>query len=289
VAGDLPQRYELAIAVRKGLPLLHSSLSRAVAALPSQEIRAVRDRWIAVRYEQPFDLVRFWPWALALVMATLGILVWNHRLHRLNTALRAANGRIERLTITDELTGLHNRRYFQQRLPSEWKRAAREQRTLYLLLADIDHFKQYNDHYGHPAGDEVLRQVGALLLQLTRRAGDLAFRTGGEEFAVLFTEAGEGNAERLRAAVEALGIQHAASGPPGVVTLSIGFLTVYPPVIRDGYRSLPGWEEIYRRADVLLYEAKERGRNKVVSAFWRAAAAHPSTGIAAPRAGYVEE
>ncbi|WP_200388645.1 diguanylate cyclase [Thiocapsa imhoffii] len=280
VAGDLPQRYELAIGVRKGLPLLHSSLSRAVAAVPAQEIRAVRDRWISVRYEQPPDLLRFWPWALALALAVLGVLVWNHHLQRLNAALRAANTRIEMLTITDGLTGLYNRRHFQERLPSEWQRAARAQRTLHLLLADIDHFKEYNDHYGHPAGDEVLRQIGALLIQLTRRAGDLAFRTGGEEFAVMFTEASVSDAERLRVAVEGLGIEHAGSVTAPVVTLSIGFLTACPADIRNGDPPLTDWDAIYTRADVLLYEAKARGRNQVVSAVWQAAAAEE--GVVAP-------
>lgn len=285
VAGDLPQHYALAIGVRKDLPLLHSSLSRAVAAMPPQQIRDVRDRWISVRYEQPVDLLRFWPWALALALAVLGVLVWNRRLQRLNTALRAANTRIERLTITDDLTGLHNRRHFQERLPSEWQRAVREQRTLHLLLADIDHFKQYNDHYGHPAGDEVLRQVGALLIQLTRRAGDLAFRTGGEELAVMFTEASEGYAEGLRASVEALGIQHAASETAPVVTLSIGFLMVCPVDVRDGEPPLPDWSAIYTRADALLYEAKTRGRNQVVSAVWQAKEADQPTGVAATLSG----
>ncbi len=269
--------------MRKGLPLLHSSLSRAVAAVPAQEIRAVRDRWISVRYEQPLDLLGFWPWALALALAVLGVLVWNHRLQRLNAALRAANTRIERLTITDGLTDLYNRRHFQERLPSEWQRAAREKRTLHLLLADIDHFKEYNDHYGHPAGDEVLRQVGTLLIQLTRRIGDLAFRTGGEEFAVMFTEAGADYAERLRVAVEALGIEHAVSDTAPVVTLSIGFLMACPADVRDGDPPLTDWDEIYTRADALLYEAKARGRNQVVSAVWRAAEADQLTGVAATR------
>jgi hypothetical protein len=94
VAGNLPQHYELAIAVREGLPLLHSSLSRAVAGLSPEEIRAVRDRWVAVRYEQPIALIRFWPWALAFALALLGVLVWNRRLQQLNAALHAANERI---------------------------------------------------------------------------------------------------------------------------------------------------------------------------------------------------
>jgi predicted signal transduction protein with EAL and GGDEF domain len=132
----------LAIAVRKGLPLLHSSLSRAVAGLSPEEIRAVRDRWVAVRYEQPIALIRFWPWALAFALALLGVLVWNRRLQQLNAALHSANERIKRLTITDEMTGLFNRRHFQDMLRSAWQRAVREGQPLSLLLADIDHFKQ---------------------------------------------------------------------------------------------------------------------------------------------------
>lgn len=162
----------------------------------------------------------------------------------------------------DSLTGLHNRRSFDRVLARLWRQAQREERTLALLLCDVDHFKAYNDRYGHKAGDQALQQVGAVLLEAARRPLDLAVRLGGEEFAVLLydiaPEEARQRAEVLRQAVEARAIAHEASLTAPVLTLSIGLCCLQP-----GNQQTPG--SLFEHADRALYEAKAFGRNQVVT------------------------
>lgn len=162
----------------------------------------------------------------------------------------------------DSLTGLHNRRSFDRVLARLWRQAQREERTLALLLCDVDHFKAYNDRYGHKAGDQALQQVGVVLLEAARRPLDLAVRLGGEEFAVLLydiaPEEARQRAEVLRQAVEARAIAHEASLTAPVLTLSIGLCCLQP-----GNQQTPG--SLFEQADRALYEAKAFGRNQVVT------------------------
>ncbi len=162
----------------------------------------------------------------------------------------------------DSLTGLHNRRSFDRVLARLWRQAQREERTLALLLCDVDHFKAYNDRYGHKAGDQALQQVGAVLLEAARRPLDLAVRLGGEEFAVLLydiaPEEARQRAEVLRQAVEARAIAHEASLTAPVLTLSVGLCCLQP-----GNQQTPG--SLFEHADRALYEAKAFGRNQVVT------------------------
>ncbi|MBB1125667.1 transporter substrate-binding domain-containing protein [Thiospirillum jenense] len=274
ITGNLSEQYALAIGVRKEMPLLLSALSKAVATIRLEEIKTIRDRWTSVRYEQAADYRWLWPYIAAGVLLLIVMILWNRRLHQLNDALRSANERIELLTITDELTQLFNRRHFQFVMEREWRRAMREMRNLYLLLIDVDHFKLYNDYYGHPAGDEVLKRIGELMCQQTRRGSEFAFRVGGEEFAVLLTTADQTSAlafaEDLRQATERLAIPHRGNAAAPVVTLSIGLLCVIPPIaLRTGLQLLD-WESIYQQADALLYHAKHAGRNRVMMRTWQA-------------------
>ena len=162
----------------------------------------------------------------------------------------------------DSLTGLHNRRSFDRVLARLWRQAQREERTLALLLCDVDHFKAYNDRYGHKAGDQALQQVGAVLLEAARRPLDLAVRLGGEEFAVLLydiaPEEARQRAEVLRQAVEARAIAHEASLTAPVLTLSVGLCCLQP-----GNQQTP--DSLFEHADRALYEAKAFGRNQVVT------------------------
>ncbi len=168
-------------------------------------------------------------------------------------------GRLRDLSMVDGLTGLANRRYFESRLNDEMRAARRADRPLAVVIADVDAFKQYNDTYGHLAGDEALRSVASALRVAAMRAGDVVARWGGEEFVAFFAETDrEGGyqvAERLRAAVAALGIPHRRSPvPAGVVTVSIGLATLAG---RDDVDALVA------RADSALYRAKHAGRNAV--------------------------
>ncbi len=181
---------------------------------------------------------------------------------RAEQALQAANEELARLSQTDGLTGLANRRRFDEVLDAEWRRLRREGRPLSLLLGDVDHFKKYNDALGHQAGDRCLAAVAQAIRAAARRPADLAARYGGEEFVVVLpgtpAEGARQVGERVRAEVERLGLPHPASAVAGHVTLSIGAATLIPG------EGPPG--DLTRLADEALYRAKALGRNRVVEA-----------------------
>jgi diguanylate cyclase (GGDEF)-like protein len=165
---------------------------------------------------------------------------------------------LERMAWEDKLTGLANRRRFDQVLEDEWRRAARAGTPLSLLLIDVDHFKLYNDHYGHAAGDDCLRRVGQALGATVHRAGDLVARYGGEEFVLLLPNSSlaeaKAVAERLMGQIRAASLIHARSSW-GQVTVSVGGATVTPSADT-------GMGQAIERADEALYRAKAAGRNR---------------------------
>jgi diguanylate cyclase (GGDEF)-like protein len=166
------------------------------------------------------------------------------------------------LAYHDSLTGLHNRRSFNWQFERLWRQAQREGKSMALLLCDVDHFKAYNDCYGHHAGDMALQRVGALIRQAARRPLDMGVRLGGEEFAVLLFDIGATEAwqraEALRQSLEEAGIAHRGSGSGEVLTMSIGVACLCP-------ETEPELSRFYEQADRALYEAKAFGRNKVAS------------------------
>ena len=182
--------------------------------------------------------------------------------------LEEANRALEMLSRSDGLTGLANRRYFDECLANEWRRALRNNTHLSLIMADIDFFKNYNDHYGHVAGDICLQKIATILKENTRRPGDLVARYGGEEFAIILTDSDERKslhfAEYLRNLIQSLRIPHAASkGGNPFVTISMGSYTMIPDIDHTP-------EELIQTADKTLYEAKHNGRNCVVSSSMQA-------------------
>lgn len=199
-------------------------------------------------------------WA-SLVQERASLVFQQHHIEALNKRLREANRHLSQLAETDSLTGLANRRIFDERLALEWARAERDCRSLSLILIDVDFFKRYNDHYGHPAGDSCLTEIAEVLKRSARRVSDLAARIGGEEFALLLPgtggEGAEMIAERLRQQVLALGIEHADS-PLGLVTISLGVASTRPHASTAETRS-----HLVKTADVALYEAKGGGRNRL--------------------------
>jgi diguanylate cyclase (GGDEF)-like protein len=175
---------------------------------------------------------------------------------RVHLLLKVQADQLRHQALVDGLTGVCNRRHFDERFQQEWRRAQREGSTLTLLLADVDYFKSYNDRHGHQAGDDCLRRVAQQLQAGLRRPADLVARWGGEEFACILprTEA-EGAlrlANWLEASVRALAIAHPGS-PLGVVTVSLGLATCCP---QPGHDSV----ELFKRADAQLYRAKSEGR-----------------------------
>ncbi len=175
--------------------------------------------------------------------------------------LEEANRRLEQFSSTDALTGVANRRLFDRTLDREWRQLARSQEPLSLIMIDIDHFKGYNDTYGHQQGDECLRQVAGALYHTATRAGDLVARYGGEEFAVILshTDAAEAMlmAEKLRRAVFELRIPHKANSAAPGVSISLGVATMIPQ---------PGGDPatLIAMADRALYRAKSGGRDRAV-------------------------
>ena len=184
------------------------------------------------------------------------------RLIKVSAELTEANRALERMSRQDGLTGLANRRFLDTYLAAEMARARRSKKELAMLLCDLDFFKPYNDHYGHPAGDESLRQVAQALRSVCRRAADLAARYGGEEFALVLPETGLAGAtrvaEHVRRAVAALKIRHEHSEVAKHLTVSIGVAALLP-----GKDTRP--ETLVTIADRALYQAKKLGRDRIVA------------------------
>jgi diguanylate cyclase (GGDEF)-like protein len=181
--------------------------------------------------------------------------------------LKAQADLLRQWVYMDGLTGVHNRRHFDERLASEWARAVRNGSELSVLLIDVDFFKLYNDHYGHQAGDDCLRRVAACLRHQIKRPGDLVARYGGEEFACLLPETpldgARTFAEHLRDSIRALGVAHARSSVSEVVTVSVGVCT-------KPFDAVASAAALLREADAQLYIAKSRGRHQVCATEWAA-------------------
>lgn len=215
--------------------------------------------------------VKYWVWATGSAI-TLLLVVYLYTIQR-RTALvqemvelrteelQEANHELDRLSRTDYLTGVANRRYFEESLEREWSRAARGKYPVTLLMIDVDFFKLYNDRYGHIEGDYCLQQVVRALNVSVKRPADLVARFGGEEFAVLLPDTDNGGlelAERCRRKIEQLEIEHLDSTVSDYVTASVGVASLIPAG-RQPARAL------VKAADDALYQAKNEGRNRVRS------------------------
>lgn len=183
----------------------------------------------------------------------------HHRLAQQQAAMKGLNKELTAISLRDPLTGLGNRRGLDEELDLLEARVARYGQRYCLALLDIDHFKSYNDTYGHQAGDEVLRIVAAELRKQARR-GDALFRYGGEEFLCVFPEQSLATAtiaaERMRSGLQGLAIPHTGNPPGGVLTLSAGISMLDPAFTRPA-------GEVLKQADEALYQAKQLGRNQV--------------------------
>ena len=177
--------------------------------------------------------------------------------------LEKQNKKLGQLSTMDELTNIENRRGFNDYMIKEWDRAKRSKKPLSIIMMDIDYFKKYNDKLGHPAGDECLASIAALLKSTFRRPGDFIARYGGEEFIAVLPDTDlDGTkklAENLRKGVEDLYIVHPDSTVSEVVTISLGVAT--------STRKSSSFEALIKEADNELYVAKEMGRNRVQSSY----------------------
>ncbi len=180
------------------------------------------------------------------------------RVQQRTEELETANRQLQTMSITDGLTGLHNRRYFQQKLETESNRARREKQMLAVIMLDIDHFKQFNDSYGHRVGDACLRQVSQTLESEIKRTTDCLARYGGEEFIILLPHADASGAEqvgqRMRESIEAL--HCLVEGQRVPITVSVGVAIGFPSAEADA-------ERLVQIADEALYQSKRDGRNRL--------------------------
>ncbi|NHZ60834.1 ligand-binding sensor domain-containing diguanylate cyclase [Massilia genomosp. 1] len=185
-----------------------------------------------------------------------------HMVAERTAELEASNAKLAALSSTDGLTGINNRRGFDHALDAEWRRGARNGYPVALAMLDVDHFKSYNDHYGHQAGDQCLRAVAGVIAAHARRPSDLVARYGGEEFALLAPATSVAEAHELACALclalEQLALPHAKS-PYGVVTISIGVVSLMPDE-----NGAP--EQLVEHADRAMYRAKTEGRNRALCA-----------------------
>jgi len=193
---------------------------------------------------------------LARVRSLLRIKYLHDELQKKIVELQKAKEELRQLAITDGLTGLYNYRYFKEQLSQEINRAVRHNLNVSLIMIDIDHFKNFNDKNGHPAGDQVLRQIGYLLKNNIRNI-DMAARYGGEEFALILIETEKDSAlivaEKIRKLIETNKFLHEENQPLGKITISSG-LSTFP---EDGRE----FDALVQKADQRLYRAKQAGRN----------------------------
>ena len=184
-----------------------------------------------------------------------------HHIQELIQQLETEKNTAQLNSITDSMTGLMNRRYFDIALNKEFYRLKRSGAVLSLIMIDVDYFKKFNDYYGHLAGDECLVKIGSLLKRIVGRAPDIVARYGGEEFVVILPETAlmgaESLAEKIREAVENLYISHADSDVSEYVTISLGVVSVYPSKLFSP-------KQVVALADETLYSAKNRGRNRTI-------------------------
>ncbi|MFP4332299.1 MAG: diguanylate cyclase [Campylobacterales bacterium] len=187
----------------------------------------------------------------------------NNLLLQKGRELKLANKLLKDLSIKDTLTGIYNRRYFELLYEGELKKSRRDGKFFCFVMIDIDHFKQYNDTYGHGRGDDVLKDVAKRLESNLKRPSDYIFRLGGEEFGAMFSGLSKSQsikfANQILKSIEALRIEHTGNSASMYVTLSMGLVIVSPSSSLEPYR-------IIEVADDALYKAKEGGRNRVVVA-----------------------
>jgi diguanylate cyclase (GGDEF)-like protein len=197
-----------------------------------------------------------------LIFMLLRLNILNRQLRLAEQHLLQSNQQLKGMTVIDGLTGVGNRRKLTEFLQHNWGRVCRSGTPVCVMLLDIDYFKDYNDNYGHIAGDECLKKIARTISHMFRRTGELVIRYGGEEFLVMILNCdiseNHAQAEALRQDIEMLSIEHSRSSASSVVTVSIGLATIRPDKNTTA-------EELILMADQALYKAKQSGRNRVVT------------------------
>jgi two-component system chemotaxis family response regulator WspR len=253
---DLVKAYR-ADPVTRSIPIIVLS-TKEEATIKSDAFMAGANDYL-VKLPEPIELIARIRYHSAAYLSQIQRDEAYRALRKSQQELMEANFALQRLTNVDGLTGLSNRRYFEDYIETEWRQAARMKEPLSLLMVDIDHFKQYNDSYGHLSGDEVLRKVARAVRDTFRRPRDLTVRLGGEEFVVVLPATPPEQlpmlAQRAVEAVRALGEPHKSSPVADHVTISVGAASCIPDKDSEPYA-------LVETADKALYEAKHQGRDR---------------------------
>lgn len=260
VAGVTGSKDTVRIGVKKGNGQLHSVMSKVARALPMPDVEDVSQKWVSLKFEHKVDYgLMFKILAVISVFVTL-IIIWNWQLVRLNRKLAETHNELEeksreleRLSITDSLTKLYNRRYIEKTLQKEIDRHKRYQHGLAVILIDLDNFKTVNDTFGHQAGDVFLTTFATLLTDNSRKT-DIVGRWGGEEFVILCPE-NSLDAAALKAEYLRIFLAEMEFAEIGKQTASFGVA---------GWQDGETVQSLIGRADAALYRAKDDGRNRVV-------------------------
>ncbi|UOM37158.1 transporter substrate-binding domain-containing protein [Acuticoccus sp. I52.16.1] len=260
IAGRIAEDWRASFATDADKPQLAAIFSKLLASLDESAVQAILSRQMLIRIERQVDYTRLLVLAAGAGLVLALVFYWNRKLKRLNDDLAAANGKLQEVSITDRLTGLHNRHHFDARSAEEFAVCQRNGWLFSIAMVDADHFKAVNDELGHVFGDLCLRHLAALCLRIFRRGGDVLARYGGEEF-VIFTLGGSpadftARLEALRRAVEEAPVVQGSQ--TCALTVSIGSHSAVP-------QPADTLADFIRRADARLYEAKRDGRNRVVT------------------------
>lgn len=264
IAGKFDDKWELGIGVRNDEPILKDIFNKAIALVPTATRQEILNKWISVNYEKgvDYDLLSAWIGGIVAVFSIimLVIMLSNRRLSLEIKHRKGVEAQLHKMSTVDDMTQIYNRRYFNDMCPRLINTAKRESTTICFALMDVDYFKQYNDTYGHLAGDEVLKRIARALDDALQRGDDYCFRLGGEEFGIIFKGLNMQEAkvfiDKVRQEIEGMRIKHETSLVNDYVTASFGLLV-------ENAKSVESCEEFYKEADDLLYVAKASGRNLV--------------------------
>lgn len=264
IGGKFDERWNLGIGTRNDEPILESIINKAVNQISPEQKQKILTKWVSVSYDHKMNYMPIIKWAL-LALAIFGTIIFiimriNQKLKNEIQIRKDTEKKLKDISVTDELTTLYNRRYFNTILPKLINGAKRDDATVCFAIMDIDFFKLYNDTYGHIKGDEALKEVSLCIKHSLSRADDYCFRLGGEEFGLLFKGLDRDHSinfmQKVKDNIENLKIKHEHNRASKYVTASFGL------VIRQA-KSIQDYEELYKEADDLLYRAKDRGRNRI--------------------------
>lgn len=254
IAGELPFRADIAIAVRKDWPILQSILQKVLLQMSPHQQAEMTNQWLQVTYQKRYNRWQLFAIITPILLILLVVIFYNRKLKQAHQDLQKVNIALSVLSVTDHLTGIYNRQYLDQRLEEEISRVTRYPAPLSLVMMDLDHFKWVNDEYGHLIGDKILIQVTQEVQNNVRKT-DTFGRWGGEEFILICPETDLAQAttlsEKVRQAIED---------------------EVYPEKIHQTislgvaeYRPSEPVNDLINRADENMYQAKQQGRNQVVA------------------------